>query len=339
MPVKNVTTIEISLKSILLVIGTLLLLLIAWEIRAVLIALFVAFILMSGFAPLVDRLVRRGLNKTLAVAVTYLLAILFLATLLFAVIPPLVREIREFASNLPVYVNWLSTTFGNSNVPGITTDRIVDTILSKIDTALPNLLGVAFNAFGVFLLFIAVAVFTFYLLLERDKLKGNLHHLLPHLPKERVDNLAHKIEEKLGSWMRGEIVLMLIIGIATYIGLTLLRVEFALPLAVIAGLLEIVPNFGPTIAAIPAVIIAFVQAPILAVGVIALYILIQQLENNIIVQKLMEKAVGLSPLVIIFSLLVGGTLFGVIGALLAVPAAAIIHVIIEDFMEAAKQKS
>ncbi len=336
---KNVTTIEISLKSILLVISTLLLLLIAWEIRAVLIALFVAFILMSGFAPLVDRLVKRGLNKTLAVIVTYFLAIVFLATLLFAVIPPLVREIREFASSLTVYVNWLSTTFGNSNVPGITTDKIVDTILSKIDTAVPNLLGVAFDALGVFLLFIAVAVFTFYLLLERDKLKRNLHHLLPHLPKERVDNLAHKIEEKLGSWMRGEIVLMLIIGIATYIGLTLLRVEFALPLAVIAGLLEIVPNFGPTIAAIPAVIIAFVQAPILAVGVIALYLLIQQLENNIIVPKLMEKAVGLSPLVIIFSLLVGGTLFGVIGALLAVPAAAIIHVIIEDFMEAAKQKS
>ncbi len=336
---KNVTTIEISLKSILLVIGSLLLLLIAWKIRAILIALFVAFILMSGFAPLVDRLVKRGLNKTLAVTVTYLLAIVFLATLLFAVIPPLVREIRELAGNLPVYVNWLSTTFGNSNVPGITADKIVDTILSKIDTALPNLLGVAFNAFGVVLLFFAVAIFTFYLLLERDKLKSNLHHLLPHLPKERVDNLAHKVEGKLGSWMRGEIVLMLIIGIATYIGLTLLRVEFALPLAVIAGLLEIVPNFGPTIAAIPAVIIAFVQAPILAVGVIALYILIQQLENTIIVPKLMEKAVGLSPLVIIFSLLVGGTLFGVIGALLAVPAAAIVHVIIEDFMEAAKQKS
>ena len=336
---KNVTTIEISLKSILLVIGTLLLLLIAWKIRAVLIALFVAFILMSGFAPLVDWLVKRGVNKALAVAATYLLAIAFFAVLLFAVIPPLVREIREFVNGMPVYINWLSATFSNSNVPGITADNLVQLISSKLDVALSNLLGVALNAFSVLLLFLAVAVFSFYLLLERDKIKRNLHHLLPHLPKERVDSLAHKIEEKLGSWLRGEIVLMLIIGIATYIGLTLLRVEFALPLAVIAGLLEIIPNFGPTISAIPAVIIAFVQAPILAVGVIALYILIQQLENNIIVPKLMERAVGLSPLVIIFSLLVGGTLFGVIGALLAVPAAAIVHVIIEDFMEAAKQKS
>lgn len=335
---RNVTTIEISLKSILLVIGTLLLLLIAWNIRGVLIALFVAYILMSGFAPLVDWLVKRGVNKTLSVTTTYFLAIGFFAILLFAVIPPLVREIRDFASNLPVYVNWLSATFSNSNVPGITTDNLTKLVSSKFDVALSNLLGVALNAFSIFLLFIAVAVFAFYLLLEREKIKKNLYLLLPHLPKERVDTLAYKIELKLGSWVRGELVLMLIIGVATYIGLTLLRVEFALPLAVIAGLLEIVPNFGPTISAIPAIIIAFVQAPILAVGVLALYILIQQLENNFIVPKLMEKAVGLSPLVIIFALLVGGSIFGVIGALLAVPAAAIVHVILEDHFEATKQR-
>jgi len=336
--VRNVTTIEISLKSILLVIGTLLLLLIAWNIRGVLIALFVAYILMSGFAPLVDWLVKRGVNKTLSVTTTYFLAIGFFAILLFAVIPPLVREIRDFANNLPVYVNWLSATFSNSNVPGITTDNLTKLVSSKFDVALSNLLGVALNAFSIFLLFIAVAVFAFYLLLEREKIKKNLYLLLPHLPKERVDTLAYKIELKLGSWVRGELVLMLIIGVATYIGLTLLRVEFALPLAVIAGLLEIVPNFGPTISAIPAIIIAFVQAPILAVGVLALYILIQQLENNFIVPKLMEKAVGLSPLVIIFALLVGGSIFGVIGALLAVPAAAIVHVILEDHFEATKQR-
>lgn len=328
---KNITTIEISLKSIVWIIGFLLLLVVAWQIRGVLIALFIAFILMSGFAPLVDWLVKRRINKALAVTVTYLLAIGFFAILLFAVIPPLIREIREFVSNLPVYVNWISITFSNSSVPGITTDNLAQIVSSRLDAALSNLLKVALNAFSVFLLFIAVAVFSFYLLLERDKIKRNLHHFLPNLPKERVNSLAHKIEEKLGSWLRGEIVLMIIVGSLTYIGLSLLRVEFALPLAVIAGLLEIVPTVGPTISAIPAIIIAFVQAPILAVGVLALYILIQQLENTLIVPRLMEKAVGLSPLVIIFALLAGGTLFGIVGALLAVPAAAIIHVVIEDY--------
>lgn len=334
---KNITTIEISLKSIVWIIGFLLLLVVAWQIRGVLIALFVAYILMSGFAPLVDWLVKKRINKALAVTVTYLLAIGFFAILLFAVIPPLIREIREFVTNLPVYINWISITFNNSSVPGITTDNLAQIVSSRLDAALSNLLKVALNAFSVFLLFIAVAVFSFYLLLERDKIKRNLHHFFPHLPKERVDSLAHKIEVKLGSWLRGEAVLMIIVGLLTYIGLSLLRVEFALPLAVIAGLLEIVPNVGPTISAVPAIIIAFVQAPILAVGVLALYILIQQLENTLIVPKLMEKAVGLSPLVIIFALLAGGTLFGIIGALLAVPAAAIIHVIIEDYFEASQK--
>ena len=335
---KNVTTIEISLKSVLLVIGTLLLLLIAWEIRGVLIALFVAYILMSGFAPLVDWLISKGIPRALAVATTYLLAIGFFAALLFLVIPPLVREIQGFIENLPIYINWLNVAFSNSNLPGITTDNITQIISSKLDTAISNLFGVALNAFSLFLLFIAVAVFSFYLLLERDKIKSNLYLLFPHVAKEKVNTLAHKIEVKLGSWLRGELVLMLIIGVATYIGLTLLRVEFALPLAVIAGLLEIVPTLGPTLSAVPAVIIAFVQAPILAVGVLALYVLIQQLENNFIVPKLMEKAVGLSPLVIIFALLVGGSLFGVIGAALAVPGAAIVHVILEDYFESSRQR-
>ena len=335
---KNITTIEISLKSVLLVIGTLLLLLIAWEIRGVLIALFVAYILMSGFAPLVDWLISKGIPRALAVTITYLLAIGFFATLLFLVIPPLVREIQGFIENLPIYINWLNIAFSNSNLPGITTDNITQIVSSKLDTAISNLFGVALNAFSLFLLFVAVAVFSFYLLLERDKIKSNLYLLFPHVAKEKVNKLAHKIEVKLGSWLRGELVLMLIIGVATYIGLTLLRVEFALPLAVIAGLLEIVPTLGPTLSAIPAVIIAFVQAPILAVGVLALYVLIQQLENNFIVPKLMEKAVGLSPLAIIFALLVGGSLFGVIGAALAVPGAAIIHVILEDYFESSRER-
>lgn len=335
---KNIVTIEISLKSVLLIIGTLLLFVIAWKVRGVLIALFISYILMSGFAPLVDWLMRKGLNKFLSVTVTYFISIGFFGTLLFVVIPPLVSQIKEFVINLPTYVDWLTVTFGDSYVPVITNDNIIQIFSSRLDSALSGLLSVALNAFSVFLLFIAVSVFTFYLLLERDKLKENVHVFFPSFPKEKVNTLAHKIEDKLGHWFRGELILMLIIGVATYIGLSLLRVPYALPLAVIAGLLEVVPNIGPTISAIPALMIAFVQSPILAIGVLALYILIQQLENNLIVPKLMEKAVGLSPIVIIFSLLVGGSIFGVVGAILSVPSAAIIHVIFEDYLIAASKK-
>jgi len=330
--VKQTTTIEVSLKSVLLVIGTLVLLFIAWKVKGILIAFFVAYVLMSGFAPLVDRLTKAGVNKTLSVLVTYLLAIGLLALLLFSVIPPLIEQIRGFITNLPVYVNWLVNNLNSSSVPGVTTENITNVLTSKIDTALSNLLGVAKNVFGVFVSFISVAVFTFYLLLERDRLKKNLFVLFPNLPKKRVTSLAHTIEEKLGAWVRGEVVLMLVVGLATYIGLTILRVEFALPLAVIAGLLEIIPMVGPLVAAVPAVIIAFVQSPILAIAVIALYLLVQQLENNFLVPKIMEKAVGLSPIVTIFALSIGGAIFGVVGAAMAVPAAAIFQVIFEDYL-------
>jgi len=333
---KNTTTIEISLKSVFLIIITLLLLLVAWKIRGVLIGLFMAFILMSGFAPLIDWLVKRGFSRIFAIAVTYFLAISFFAALLFFVIPPLLQQTRAFISSLPAYVDWFHYTTGENIIPGFSNDNIAGLISSRLDGAIANILKVALNAFSVFITFITVSVFSFYLLLERDTIKRNLHVVFPSLPKERVNKLAQKIEEKLGAWVRGELLLMLIIGLTTYVGLSILRVEFALPLAVIAGLLEIVPIIGPIVSAIPALIIAFVQSPILAVGVVALYILIQQLENNLIVPKLMEKAVGLSPLVIIFALTVGGALFGLLGALVAVPIAAIGHVIIEDFQGASK---
>ena len=330
---KQTTTIEVSLKSVLLVIATLLFLFVAWKIRGVLIAFFVAYVLMSGFAPLVDWLSKNGVRKNLAAVLTYVLAIGFLAVLLFSVIPPLIEQIREFITKLPTYIDWVTNNFNSGAVPVVTSENIANILSSKLDTALANLLTVVRNAFGVFLSFVTIAVFTFYLLLERDRIKKNLFRVLPHLPKEKVTALAHRTEEKLGSWIRGELILMLLVGLATYIGLTILRVDFALPLAVIAGLLEIIPMFGPTIAAIPAVIIAFVQSPILAIAVIALYILVQQLENNFLVPKVMEKAVGLSPLVTIFALSVGGTIFGVIGAAIAVPAAAVVQVIFEDYFE------
>jgi predicted PurR-regulated permease PerM len=123
---------------------------------------------------------------------------------------------------------------------------------------------------------------------------------------------------------------MFIIGLTTYIGLTILGIEYALPLAVIAGLLELVPTIGPIISSVPAILIALVQSPVLAIAVAALYLLIQQAENNIIVPKVMERAVGVLPLVTILALLIGGTLFGVVGAVIAVPTVAMIQVVVEE---------
>ncbi|OGY25717.1 MAG: hypothetical protein A2134_02620 [Candidatus Woykebacteria bacterium RBG_16_39_9b] len=324
--------IEISPKTIFITIAILFGLFVAWQIKGILLSLVIAYILMSGFAPLVDWFEKEGVNKTVAVLATFILIISVLGLLIFAVIPPLIVQTRELILSLPQYIDSLDRFVQTKNgLPNITIDDITQFLTQRIDKALTNVLSVILNVFTGFLTFITVAVFSFYLLLERDKIKQNLFIFFPHLSKERVYRLGHKIEEKLGAWLRGQVTLMLLVGAATWLGLTILGIKYALPLAVVAGILEIVPIIGPIISAVPAIIIAFVQNPVLVIAVIILYVVVQQVENYLLVPKVMERAVGLSPLIIIFALLVGGSLLGIIGALLAVPVTAIIQVILEDF--------
>lgn len=336
---KNLT-IEISPKTIFTTIVILVFLMVAWRLRGIIFALIISIILMSGFSPLVGWFENKGLNKVVAVALTYILAIGALGLILFMILPPLILQTREFFQNLPFYVTTASESLNTSGISAINSEDVANILSARIGEVLDEVLGLILGVFTGFLTFVTVAVFTFYLLLEKDKIKRNIFRFFPHLPKQRVTSLVHKIDEKLGAWLRGQFVLMIIIGVTTWIGLSLLRIQFALPLAVLAGLLEIVAIIGPIIAAIPAIVIALVQygSPIPALGVAALYILVQQFENTLIVPKVMERAVGVHPLAIILALLIGGSLFGIIGAVLAVPIAATVQVVIEDIHEHSKEE-
>lgn len=328
---KNIV-IEISPKSVFTIISILVFLLVAWKLRGIIFALIISIILMSGFSPLVDWFVKKRINRVLAVALTYILAISILGLLLFIVLPPLILQTRDFFQNLPFYVDVVSERLNNYQFSAVSSEDVTRILSNRAEGVLNEALGLILNVFSGFLTFITVSVFTFYLLLEKDRIKRNFFKLFPHLPKERVTKVVHKVDEKLGAWLRGQFMLMLIIGFVTWIGLTLLRVNFALPLAVLAGLLETVAIIGPIVASVPAILIASVQfgSPIPGLGVAALYVLVQQLENNLLVPKIMERAVGVHPLATILALLIGGSLFGIIGAVLAVPMAATIQVILED---------
>ncbi len=324
--------IEISPRTILIIYLIPIGLFLAWSLRGIIIALLISLILMSGFAPLVDWFQGKlKFPKILAVIATYLLAIIFLVLLLFVIIPPLFSQTKEFFSNFPFYVGQFITIFGKGDAATAYTDNLLTLGANQINTLLNNIVILSFGVFSGIFAFLSILLITFYLLLERDKIKENIFIFFPHLPKERVKTIAHRIEEKLGAWVRGQLILSFLIGLTTYIGLFVLGVDFALPLAVIAAVLELIPIIGPILSAIPAIIVALVQSSILGIGVAALYLLIQQLENTVIVPKVMEKAVGLSPLVIILALMIGGTTFGVLGALVSVPVAAVISVIFEDF--------
>jgi len=327
------SVVEISPRSVIRTVLIVIAFVVAWEIRSILLSLFAAFVLMTGFAYIADWLSARGVNKTFSALLTYGFLLAFLGFLLFLIIPPLLLQVRNFVSNFPSYVGRIQEIYDGALFPNIDNSRIINILSERIGSSLDNILGVFLSTIGGVFSFLTIAVLSFYLLIERDKIKNNIFVLFPHLPKERVTRIAHKIELKVGAWVRGQIILMIAVGVMTYVGLNLLQVEYALPLAIIAGLLEIVPVIGPIVSAVPAIMVALVTNPISAVGVVLLYIVVQQLENNILVPEIMQAAVGLSPLAVILALLIGASLFGVVGALLAVPALAIASVIISDVIE------
>ena len=141
-----------------------------------------------------------------------------------------------------------------------------------------------------------------------------------------------RMQEKLGAWLRGQIILMIVVGVLTYIGLLILGVKYALVLAIFAGIAEIVPYAGPIIAAVPAIGIGLTMSPFKGMIVALLYFGIQQIENAVLTPKIMQKSVGLNPVVSLFALMVGFKFAGLVGALLAIPVATIVAVFLRDLI-------
>lgn len=322
--------VEISLKSFIKIIALVLGLIFLWKIRFIVVTLITSYIVMTGFAQLADLFIANKVNKTVSAILAYLILIVVLAFLTFLVVPPLIGQLSEFIKHLPDQINKLNDLLISNSIPGVNSGEVSSFITNQINPILSNSISLVFSTFNVVLSFITISVFSFYMLLERDTLKANLFRVFPNLPKQRVINLAHEIEKQLGGWLKGELLLMFIIFLATYIGLSLLRVPYALPLAIIAGLLEAVPIIGPILASIPAVVLTFTVSPVASLGVAVLYLLIQQIENSILVPKIMQGVIGINPILILITLLVGAELFGVAGALISVPVAAVIQVIIFD---------
>jgi predicted PurR-regulated permease PerM len=168
---------------------------------------------------------------------------------------------------------------------------------------------------------------------QEDSIKRTTRSLVPKRYQDFVVQLINKIQRKIGKWLKGQLILSLIIGVLSYLGLLILGVKFALVLALIAAIGEFIPYIGPVISAIPAIFLAFVQSPIKALFVLILFIVIQQLENHLLVPKIMQKAVGLNPIISVVALLIGFEVGGVIGAVLAIPVATAISIIIKEMFE------
>ena len=317
--------IDISHKTVVFIAAFILVLWAIYLIRDLLIVLFIAIILMSALTPLVNSFVKIKLPKTLAIGLSYIIIIGINAVAITAILQPLIEESSKLVVTLPQFSSQILKI---ANI-----DKSV--FQSELTDLSKNAFTFTLKIFDNLLAIIFLLVFTFYLLLERD----NLEHRIASFfvgREERVKKLIVRIEEKLGSWLRGQLVLSVIIGLLSYIGLTVMGIPYALPLSLIAGVLEVIPVIGPIIAAIPAILIAVVFSPFLGLGVAALYFVIQQLENHLIVPQVMKRAVGLNPLVVILAIAIGSKLLGLAGALLAVPFAVVGQIIVTEIIEERK---
>lgn len=317
--------VDVSHKTIIFVTIFILALWIIYLIRDLLIILFVAVIFVSALSPLVKFFVKLRLPKVLSIALTYIIIISVLTGFLIIIIPPLVEQTNRLITASPPLV---SQFFSVVNI-----DRSV--LSSELTDLSKNLFSITISIFDNLLAIIFLLVLTFYMLMEKENLESRLASLFRNR-EERVRKSIVKIEEKLGSWLQGQLVLSLLVGLMSYIGLVILNIPYALPLALIAGVMEVIPVIGPIVSAIPAILIALTISPILSIIVAVMYLVIQQLENSLIVPQVMKRAVGLNPLIVILAIAIGSRLLGISGALLAVPIAVVFQIIATEIIEGEK---
>lgn len=285
------------------------------EIKDILVSIFLSYIIMASVAPAVEILQKRGIPKVVAVLIPYLAITLSIFLLILPLVPFVVSQISFLLSRLPQYLDSSGTVFGFS----IDKVQVQQYINGEVSELSKNAFDFTKQVFGGLFSTITIFVVSFYLLMYRESFKKYVAKLFH--PEKRAAALKTQdlINKKLGAWLRGQVVLCVFIGTLTWIGLSIIGLPYVLPLALLAGILEAVPTLGPILSAIPAVAVAFSINPSLGFTVILFYILLQAIENQLLVPKIMQHAVGLNPVVVILGVIIGGNLMGISGALLAIP--------------------
>ncbi|HET8626020.1 MAG TPA: AI-2E family transporter [Thermomicrobiales bacterium] len=314
------------------------------QIKSILILFLIGVLLATAIEPVVDRLHARGLGRGQSVLVVYAAILVVVGVLLGFLVPAVVNEIGKFINAAPNLIDELNESVKSNHSPFIRENGpyVLDEIerrIAQLDIPTERALSLATYLPSVLSYFIGgiITVVTtlligFYWITEKAIIKRVFLSLFPDERRAHVHTLWDDIETKLGGWIRGQLILMGIIGIAASIGYAAMGLKFWMLLGVLAGLCEIIPFFGPWISGVPAVLIALTQSPRLALIVIAFMVAIQMIEGNLLVPRVMKNSVGLSPLLVVLAVLIGGTLLGIAGGVIAIPVAAVIQVLLGDLL-------
>lgn len=309
--------------------------------RDALLIIYISLLIAIGLSPLVKAIEQRRSSRTTrrqrvprwaAILVIYLVLVGGVVAVAVAVVPPLVEQARELWAATPALLHkgqqWLidrgllareltiqeavqQTPVGNSDA---------------VSTVVGAVWGLVGGIFGV----VTILILTFYLLVDFDPIVRTFIRLFPQGERPRASDATMRVVSKVSAWLGGQLLLAAIIGSSAALGLWLMGVPYFYVLALIAAVGEMIPVIGPVLSAIPALLVALTVSPTLALFVLVFFFFQQQLENHILVPKIMERQVGISAVVVISALLIGGSLLGIVGALLAVPSAAILQVLFEE---------
>lgn len=306
-------------------------------VRGIIVSFLLAGVLVYLFNPVVDRLESRGTSRTWAILLVYAATAIILSGVALYGVPRMVGQLDRLVEAVPAYTQQVQSIsrdiesgYDRSGLPG-EVKKIIDERISWLEARILSLANRVISGvvalFGQVFSIILAPVLAFYLLRDFNRFKEDFFSLLPHSWQNDVVILAGEINQVLDSYVRGYLLVSFIVGTLTGTAMYLLGVEFAFILGLFAGLTDLIPYFGPFIGALPAVALAMLKSKWLALKVAITFLVIQQLEGNVISPKILGERVGLHPLAVILSLIVAGELFGLPGMLLAVPSAAIIKIL------------
>ena len=304
---KRRITFDISVGSVFWVLFSLAIVFCVIQLLDIIALIFSSILITLALCPLVDWLEKRKIKRGLSAIVILLSFFGLMITLAVSVAAPLFNQTEQFLQKLPALVESVSPIKFDIN-------SFSDQIFQ-----VPNqVFKIAIGTFSGFITAFAVIVLSYYMIQEMHKLKSYLTFWFAE-KGEKYFQIAEKLELEIGHWIRGEVLLMLIVGVLSYLGYVIVGLPYAIALGVIAGLLELVPNVGPTIATIPAILVGFSISPAHGFGALAVSIIVQQLENNLIVPKVMQKTTGLNPIVTLLAIMIGLKLGGPLLAVLSLP--------------------
>ena len=308
----------------------------AYLVREVLLLIYVSGLLAIGFSPIVRIIERQKMlpigtrvPRWLAILVLYVAILGTVALVIALVLPPLIQQARALWGDLPemfdraqswlINKGWLKEHLTLSEAVARAPGNGGDTV-GRVAVAVANVAG---GIIGI----VTILILTFYLLIDTGNLRDSMIRLFPRRHRARADAASREVTLKVSAWLGGQLLLAATIALSSSIGFWALGVPYFYVLALLAGVGELIPMVGPILSAVPAIAVAATVSLDKALFVLIFCVVQQQLENHVLVPKIMSRQLGVSPATVIISLLIGGSLLGIVGAILAVPTAAILQVV------------